>query len=107
MDALARSGRIERALKQLAALHEKLRSPRTRYRAEAKVAVAEAILPFSTCRCSLLSTQCYTEALAGYRSTDRARDFLVDELAMTFFRRDPTPPAARGVWPTHAWPPLR
>jgi transposase len=39
-DAVARSGRIERALKQLAALKEKLHSPRTRYRQEAKVAAA-------------------------------------------------------------------
>jgi len=31
LDALARSGRIERALKELAALREKLHSPRTRY----------------------------------------------------------------------------
>jgi len=41
-DAVARSGRIERTLKQLAALKEKLRSPRTRYRQEAKVAAAVA-----------------------------------------------------------------
>jgi transposase len=41
-DALARSGRIEKALKQLTALREKLRSPRTRYRQEAKVAAAVA-----------------------------------------------------------------
>jgi transposase len=41
-DAVARSGRIERALKQLAALKAKLRSPRTRYRQEAKVAAAVA-----------------------------------------------------------------
>jgi transposase len=40
LDAVSRSGRIERALKQLAALREKLRSPRTRYRQEAKVAEA-------------------------------------------------------------------
>ena len=40
MDALARSGRIERALRQLALLREKLRSPRTRYRQQAKVAAA-------------------------------------------------------------------
>jgi transposase len=40
LDAVARSGRIERALKQLAALREKLRSPRTRYRKEAKVTEA-------------------------------------------------------------------
>jgi transposase len=41
-DALSRSGRIERALKQLASLREKLRAPRTRYRQEAKVAEAVA-----------------------------------------------------------------
>ena len=41
-DAVARSGRIEKALKQLAALREKLRSPRTRFRQEAKVAAAVA-----------------------------------------------------------------
>ena len=43
-DALARSGRIQRALEQLAALREKLRSPRTRYRQEAKVAMAVAAI---------------------------------------------------------------
>jgi transposase len=41
-DAIARSRRMERALKELAALKEKLRSPRTRYREEAKVATAAA-----------------------------------------------------------------
>jgi len=41
-DAVARSGRIERALKQLAALKDKLCSSRTRYRQEAKVAAAVA-----------------------------------------------------------------
>jgi transposase len=41
-DAVARSGRIERTLKQLATLREKLRSPRTRYRQRAKVAEAVA-----------------------------------------------------------------
>jgi transposase len=41
-DAAARSQRIQRALKELAALKEKLRSPRTRYRQEAKVAAAVA-----------------------------------------------------------------
>ncbi len=41
-DAVTRSGRIERALKQLAALKEKLHSPRTRYRQQAKVAAAVA-----------------------------------------------------------------
>jgi transposase len=41
-DALARAGRIERALKELASLGEKLRSPRTRYRQKAKVEEAVA-----------------------------------------------------------------
>jgi transposase len=41
-DAVARSGRIEKALKQLATLRAKLRSPRTRYRQEGKVAAAVA-----------------------------------------------------------------
>ncbi len=41
-DAVVRSGRIEPALKQLATLKEKLRSPRTRYRQEVKVAAAVA-----------------------------------------------------------------
>ncbi|MCP5093528.1 MAG: IS1634 family transposase [Gammaproteobacteria bacterium] len=44
-DAVARYARIERALKELASLREKLRSPRTRYRQESKVqkAVAEIL----------------------------------------------------------------
>ncbi len=41
-DALARAGRIERTLKELASLGEKLRSPRTRYRQKAKVEEAVA-----------------------------------------------------------------
>jgi len=41
-DAVVRSGRIERALKDLATLRAKLRSARTRYRQEAKVAMAVA-----------------------------------------------------------------
>jgi len=41
-DAVARAGRIERALKELAAIGEKLRSPRTRYRQKAKVEEAVA-----------------------------------------------------------------
>ncbi len=43
-DALVRSGQIQRALKQLAELREKLRSPRTRYRQQAKVAAAVAAI---------------------------------------------------------------
>ena len=47
-DAVTRSGRIARALKELAALKDKLRSPRTRYRQEAKVATAVAEI-LTTC----------------------------------------------------------
>lgn len=49
-DAVARSGRIHKTLKQLAALREKLRSPRTRYRKEAKVtaAVEEILASYGT-----------------------------------------------------------
>jgi transposase len=43
-DALVRSAQIQRALKQLAELREKLRSPRTRYRQQAKVAEAVAAI---------------------------------------------------------------
>jgi transposase len=43
-DAVVRSGQIERALKQLAVLRDKLRSPRTRYRQEAKVTAAVAAI---------------------------------------------------------------
>jgi transposase len=45
LDAVARAGRIERALKELASLRDKLQSPRTRYRQRAKVeqAVAEIL----------------------------------------------------------------
>ncbi len=44
-DAVTRSARIERALKELASLREKLHSPRTRYRQESKVrkAIAEIL----------------------------------------------------------------
>jgi transposase len=42
LDAVARTGRIQRALKELATLRDKLRSPRTRYRQQAKVADAVA-----------------------------------------------------------------
>jgi transposase len=41
-DAVGRAGQIERALKELGALGEKLRSPRTRYRQKAKVEEAVA-----------------------------------------------------------------
>jgi transposase len=50
LDAVARAGRIERALKELASLRDKLQSPRTRYRERAKVeqAVAEILASCGT-----------------------------------------------------------
>lgn len=42
LDALARIGRLQRAMKELADLRSKLQSPRTRYRQESKVAEAVA-----------------------------------------------------------------
>jgi len=73
LDALARSGRIERALKELAALCEKLRSPRTRYRAEAKVAEAvEAIL--ADCQATeWITTEIVPRVEESYRQDRRGR----------------------------------
>ena len=50
LDAMARAGRTERTLKELATLRDKLRSPRTRYRQRAKVeqAVAEILTSCGT-----------------------------------------------------------
>jgi len=72
-DALARSGRIERALKKLAALREKLHSPRTRYRTEAKVAEAvEAILgEFQVAE--WISTRIVPRVEESYRQDRRGR----------------------------------
>jgi transposase len=73
LDALARSGRIERALKELAALREKLHSPRTRYRTEAKVAEAvEAILgEFQVAE--WISTRIIPRVEESYRQDRRGR----------------------------------
>jgi len=73
LDALARSGRIERALKGLAALREKLHSPRTRFRTEAKVTEAvEAIL----CQFQVaewISTRIVPRVEESYRQDRRGR----------------------------------
>jgi len=73
LDALARNGRIERALKELAALREKLHSPRTRYRTEAKVAEAvEAIL--AECQAAeWISTEIVPRVEESYRQDRRGR----------------------------------
>jgi transposase len=49
-DAVRRSAQIERALKQLAALREKLRSPRTRYRQEPKGALINNLNKLVLCQ---------------------------------------------------------
>jgi transposase len=73
LDALARNGRIQRALKELAALREKLHSPRTRYRAEAKVAEAvEAIL--AECQVTeWIATEIVPRVEESYRQDRRGR----------------------------------
>ena len=73
LDAVARSGRIERALKQLAALREKLRSPRTRYRKEAKVAEAVAEILRSCEAASWLAVEVQPQMEETFHQDHRGR----------------------------------
>jgi transposase len=73
LDALARSGRIERTLRQLAELKEKLHSPRTRYRQEAKVAAAVAEI-LQTCEAaSWIVTEVQPQIKETYHQNHRGR----------------------------------
>lgn len=72
-DAIARSGRIERALKQLAALREKLRSPRTRYRQETKVAEAVAEILQSCGAGPWIVTEVQPQTLETFHQDHRGR----------------------------------
>jgi transposase len=72
-DAVARSGRIEKALKQLAALREKLRSPRTRYRQEAKVAAAVAEILASCGTDSWIATEVQPQSRETFHQDHRGR----------------------------------
>ena len=72
-DAVARSGRIEKALKQLAALREKLRSPRTRYRQEAKVAAAVAEILASCGAEAWIVTEVQPQTLETFHQDHRGR----------------------------------
>jgi transposase len=72
-DAVARSGRIERALKHLAALQEKLRSPRTRYRQEAKVAAAVAEILESCGAAEWLVTEVQPQTAETFHQDHRGR----------------------------------
>jgi transposase len=73
LDAVARSGRIERALKQLAALREKLRSPRTRYRQEAKVAEAAAEILQACGAAAWIVTEVQPQTLETFHQNHRGR----------------------------------
>jgi transposase len=72
-DAVARSGRIEKALKQLAALREKLRSPRTRYRQEAKLAAAVAEILASCGADSWIVTEIQPQTRETFHQDHRGR----------------------------------
>lgn len=73
VDAVARSNRIERALKKLAALRDKLRSPRTRYRQEAKVAEAVADILQSCDAASWIATEIQPQTQETFRQNHRGR----------------------------------
>ena len=73
LDAVARSGQIERALKQLAALKEKLRSPRTRYRQEAKVAAAVAEILETCGATSWIATEVRPQTEETFHQDHRGR----------------------------------
>jgi transposase len=72
-DAMARSQRIERAMLALAALGEKLRSPRTRYRQHAKVAqaVEDILAEYDVAGC--LKVQITSRECRTYKQTGRGR----------------------------------
>jgi transposase len=72
-DAVARSGQIERTLKELAALREKLRSPRTRYRQEAKVAAAVAAILENCSAGKWIMTEVQTQTEETFHQEHRGR----------------------------------
>jgi transposase len=72
-DAVARSGRIERALRQLAELKDKLHSPRTRYRQEAKVAAAVAEILESCSAADWIVTEVQPQIEETFHQNHRGR----------------------------------
>ena len=72
-DAVVRCDRIERALKQLAALGEKLRSPRTRYRQEAKVHEAAREILESAGATDWIRVEVQPQVVESYRQDHRGR----------------------------------
>ena len=72
-DAVARAGRIQRTLKELAAIREKLHSPRTRYRQESKVAEAVSEI-LQSCRAEAwIVTEVEPKEVATFRQARRGR----------------------------------
>lgn len=72
-DAVARSARIEKTLKQLTTLREKLRSPRTRYRQRAKVAEAVAKILESCGSAAWIVVEVQTQSEETFRQASRGR----------------------------------
>jgi len=72
-DAVTRSDRIDRALKQLATLREKLHSPRTRYRQEAKVHEAVREILESAGAAEWIRTEVQPRVVESYRQDHRGR----------------------------------
>ena len=73
LDAAARAARIERALKELAVLRDKLRSPRTRYRQQAKVEEAVAEILRQTGAAEWIRTEVVPQTVESYRQDRRGR----------------------------------
>jgi transposase len=72
-DALARNGRLQRAMKELADLRHKLQSPRTRYRQESKVAEAVAEILASCGAETWLVTEIQRKEEETFRQAHRGR----------------------------------
>ncbi len=72
-DAVARSARIEKTLKQLTTLREKLRSPRTRYRQRAKVAEAVAEILESRGSAAWIVVEVQAQSEETFRQASRGR----------------------------------
>jgi len=72
-DALTRAARIERALKELASLRDKLRSPRTRHREQAKVEQAVAEILASCGAEAWIATQIKANTVETFRQARRGR----------------------------------
>jgi transposase len=73
LDAVARAGRIERALKELASLRDKLQSPRTRHRERAKVEQTVAEILASCGAEAWIVTHIEPQTVETFRQARRGR----------------------------------